>query len=96
MPPPGRIGDIGSGHGSFPPTTVIQGSPNTFVNSIPVHRVGDAIAAHGSPSPSGPHGRAGAAGSPNTYVNLKAIMRIGDPITCGGVIATGSHNTIIN
>ena len=96
MPPIGRLGDICLGHGSFPPTPVIQGSPNTFVNGKPLFRQGDSVAPHGSPSPAPPHGRSGASGSSNFYVNGKQGMRIGDPIDCGGILAQGSPDTIIN
>lgn len=96
MPPVSRVGDIALGHGSFPPTPAIVGSPDTFVNGIKVHRVGDAIQAHPSPSPSPPHPRAAAAGSPDTFVNSKAVVRIGDAVNCGGMLAEGSPDTIIN
>jgi uncharacterized Zn-binding protein involved in type VI secretion len=96
MPPVGRKGDTCLGHGSFPPTPAIAGSPDTYVNGIPLFRQGDAAAPHGSPSPSPPHGRSAASGSPDTYTNGKQSMRIGDPIDCGGLLAQGSPNTIIN
>lgn len=96
MPPAVRLGDIASGHGSFPPTKTIEGSGNTVVNSIPVHRNGDAIASHSSPSPSPPHKRAAACSSGNTFVNSKGVVRIGDCVSCGGMLVTGSGNTLIN
>jgi len=92
-PPVTMITKIGSGHGSFPPTAIIAGSSNTTVNSLPVARVGDALAPHGSPSPSPSHGRVIAAGSTKTRVNSLDSARIGDPISCGGLIASGSNNT---
>ena len=96
MPPIGRVGDTCTGNGSFPPTTASAGSGDTFVNSIAVHRVDDAVTPHGSPSPAPPHPRATAAGSPDTFVNGKAVSRIGDPINCGGLVAQGSPDTIVN
>jgi len=96
MPPVVRLGDIALGHGSFPPTVTIEGSNDTFVNSIPVHRVGDAIAPHGSPSPSPPHPRVNCVGSSDTIINGKPVGRIGDAVCCGGLLGSGSNNTIIN
>lgn len=96
MPPVGRIGDICLGHGSFPPTPVIQGSPNVYVNDIPLFRVTDNVKPHGSSSPSPPHDRKGDSGSPDTFINDLPAMRIGDPIHCGGLLAEGSPDTIIN
>jgi uncharacterized Zn-binding protein involved in type VI secretion len=92
MPPQSRIGDIGSGHSSFPPTPVIAGSPNVFVNGRPAARLGDALAPHGSPSPSTPHGRSIAGGSGTVFINGRPASRIGDPIDCGGSLVTGSPN----
>jgi len=92
-PPVTMVTKIGSGHGSFPPTAIIEGSGNTTVNSLKVARVGDKLAPHGSPSPSPPHGRAIAKGSLKTRVNSLDSARIGDPINCGGLVATGSYNT---
>ena len=94
MPPSSRVGDIGLGHSSFPPTPATAGSPNVMINSIPAHRLGDAIAPHGSPSPSPVHGRAAAAGSSSVFTNSKAQVRIGDAISCGGVLGAGSGNVI--
>jgi len=96
MPPPSRLGDTASGHGSFPPTVAIGSSPDTFINGIGSVRLGDAVASHGSPSPSPPHSRATAAGSPDTFVNGKPITRIGDAIGCGGLMVEGSGDTIVN
>lgn len=96
MPPIARLTDIGSAHESWPDTDVIEGSYNTDVNSLPVHCVGHAIREHGSPSPSPVHNRKLAEGSPNTDVNSRAVGRIGDPVDCGGLIVTGSPDTIVN
>jgi len=96
MPPITRLGDIALGHGSFPPTAVIEGSTDTISNNKPTHRMGDAIAPHGSPSPSPPHPRMSACGSPNTLVNNKPVVRIGDCVACGGLLASGSSNIIVN
>lgn len=96
MPPVCRLGDIGSAHASFPETDVIETSNNTTVNSLGVHRQGDAIREHGSPSPSPVHPRKLASGSGNTFVNSKQVSIIGSPIDCGGFMVTGSGNTFVN
>jgi len=96
MPPPSRVTDTATGHGSFPPSKVIEGSPDTFHNSLSAHRLGDAIAAHSSFSPSPPHPRKSSVGSPNTFVNGKAQVRIGDSVACGGMLASGSGDIFIN
>lgn len=96
MPPPSRMGDMASGHGSFIPSAAIQASSDTFINSKGALRVGDAIAPHPSASPSPPHPRAAAAGSPDTFVNSKPLVRIGDAVDCGGMMMEGSDDTFIN
>lgn len=93
MPPVSRLTDIASGHGCFPESDVIQGSPNTIYNNLPVFRVSDAVRTHCCVSC---HGRKGASGSPDTIVNDLNVMRLGDPIDCGGFMVTGSPDIIIN
>lgn len=92
--PNSRIGDIGSGHSSFPPTAVISGSSNVIIEDIPSARKGDALAPHGSPSPSPPHGRSIAKGSTTVIINDLDAARIGDPIACGGLLVTGASKTV--
>lgn len=96
MPAVSRITDVGSGHASFPPTNVTGGSGNCTVNSKVVARVGDPLAAHGSPSPSPAHPRAIASGSSNVSVNSKPLAHIGSAVDCGGLLQTGSSNTDVN
>ncbi|MGF1910111.1 PAAR domain-containing protein [Vibrio kasasachensis] len=52
MPKAARIGDIASAHGCFPPTPIIAGSGDVFINGIAAARLGDATAPHGCPCPS--------------------------------------------
>lgn len=94
-PPVTRLGDIGSGHGSYPPTTITSASSNTKVNSLGVARVGDTLAPHSSPSPSPQHKRTICGCSSKTTVNSLGVARIGDAICCGGLLVTGSGNTVI-
>lgn len=94
MPAAYRKGDIASGHGCFPPTPSVAGSPDVFVNTIAVTRVGDALAAHGcSKCPA--HGRSMAAGSGSVFVNGRAVCRVGDGVGCGGSAALGSGDVFI-
>jgi len=90
MPAVHRLGDIGTGHGCYPSRPNIQASPNVYVNSISVHRQGDAWATHCC----GPscHASVLAAGSSTVYINSLQCARIGDPVACGSACATGSPN----
>ena len=44
--PCARLTDIGSGHDCFPPSPVVQGSPNVIVNNLLCARVTDAVQTH--------------------------------------------------
>lgn len=94
MPPVVRLTDIASGHGSFPPTNVIEASSDTICNGLGVHRLGDAIQPHASPSPSPIHSRASAVASTDVTCNGRGVVRIGDAVNCGGILVTGSGNVI--
>jgi len=96
MPPIVRLGDTGSGHGSFPPTNVCNNSDDSNANSLGICRQGDCLGSHGSPSPSPPHSRAACGGSSDTFVNSRPVIRIGDPVCCGGMLVTGSPDIIVN
>ncbi|WP_336915488.1 PAAR domain-containing protein [Vibrio cholerae] len=43
MPGAARLGDIGSEHDCFPPTPIIAGSGDVFIDGKPAARLGDAI-----------------------------------------------------
>ena len=62
-----------------------------FVNSIAVHRKGDAWASHCNPTPSC-HASTLAQGSATVFANGKPLARIGDPVACGSSVAAGSAN----
>lgn len=96
MPAAHRLGDIGTGHGSWPPRPNAAASPNVYVNGIAWHRQSDGWQSHGSSSPSPPHGGTLSAGSPNVFVNTLQAGRIGDPVSCGSAAATGSGNVFAN
>jgi uncharacterized Zn-binding protein involved in type VI secretion len=44
--PVATVGQLTTGHGSFPPTVSVQGSPNVFISGFAVVRAGDAYAPH--------------------------------------------------
>lgn len=94
MPAAHRLGDICTGHACFPPRPNIQGSPNVFVNNIPIHRETDAWAVHCCGAAC--HGGNLAAGSPDVFVNGLQFARIGDPVDCGSFAATGSPDVFAN
>lgn len=94
MPKAARLGDVGSGHGCFPPSNAVAGSPDVSINGQPAVRSTDDYAAHGCGVCS-PHGRKLAKGSSTVSVNGLDAGRIGDPIDCGGAAATGSPNVFI-
>lgn len=94
MPAAGRLADIGSGHGCFPPSPTIQGSGDVFTNFRPALRKGDAVLPHGC-GQCPPHGRTVSAGSATVNINNKPAARVGDAISCGGSVSTGSGDVII-
>lgn len=85
-----RLGDNCTGHGGFPPRVNTGGSPNVFVNGLPVHRVGDPWAVHCMRSSC--HDGVLAAGSGSVFANGQPLGRIGDPVSCGSAAAAGSPN----
>lgn len=93
MPDASRKGDIASGHGCFPPTPAIAGSPNVDIDGIPALRKGDAVAAHGC-SKCAPHGRTVSGGSPSVFINGKPLARVGDAVGCGGSLSAGSSTVV--
>ena len=93
MPDASRKGDICMGHGCFPPTPAIAGSPNVLIDQIPALRKGDGVAPHGC-SNCPPHGRSVSAGSPTVFVNGRPLARVGDGVDCGGSVAAGSGTVV--
>ena len=87
-----RLGDIGTGHGCWPPRPVITGSPNVKVNNISVARIGDSYPPHCCCSIPESHGAVQAVGSPTVKANGIPISRIGDSISCGGSALGCSSN----
>lgn len=94
MPAAGRLADIGSGHGCFPPSPTIQGSGDVFTNFRPALRKGDAVLPHAC-GQCPPHGRKVSAGSATVNINSKPAARVNDAISCGGSVSTGSGDVVI-
>ena len=91
MPAVTRVGDLDLIHCSVPARAV--GSPNVFVNSIPVSRQGDINTVHvlpGSPCP--PHVAPITIGSLTVRINGRGGGRVGDAITACTLVAQGSPN----
>lgn len=87
-----RLGDLSVGHSIYPPRPNVAGSPKTFVDALPVHRVGDAWAPHPvNPHPGPP--QTTISGSPKMFADMLPVARVGDSISCGDTIATGSGKT---
>lgn len=98
MPSAGRLGDSAAGHGCFPATPIISGSPDVSINGKPAARKGDPVLLHACPCPNMPHGihgRSISAGSSNVSINGKPASRVGDAIGCGGQVAAGSGDVFI-
>ena len=89
MPAVHRLGDECTGHDCWPSRPNIQGSPNVFVNLIPVHRETDDWATHCCPPC---HAGNLAHGSRTVFANKLELARIGDPVDCGSFCMEGSIN----
>lgn len=91
MPAVTRVGDADVAHCSGMVRAV--GSPNVFVNNIPVSRQSDVNTSHllpGAPCPA--HAAPIAAGSSTVKVNNLGCGRIGDGISGCTAVAAGSPN----
>lgn len=94
MPGIARKTDIGSAHETWLETQIIEGSPTTTLDSLPIARDGDALEDHTSTSNGNTHSRHISGGVDNVFLDSRRIAVIGTPIDCGGVIITGSNVTI--
>jgi uncharacterized Zn-binding protein involved in type VI secretion len=88
-----RMGvDVCSGHPvGFGPRPAIAGSPDVFVDGIPVVRVGDEWAPHTNIIIV--HGAEGISGSTTVFCNGRTVMRSLDPLNCGSIASAGSLTT---
>lgn len=87
-----RKGDMGSGHGTFPPRPPTSWSPNVFANGLNVIRNGDSWAVHCCGPPC--HGGTSVGGG-SVYVNGRVAQQVGDPISCGSTHAQHSPDVYI-
>ena len=87
------LGDLGTDHEGFPPTPIINGSPDVFIDGKPVARVGDQLAPHSKPKHS-PHPRTIASGSSTVFINGLPVATTGGAISCGGV-TIGSSSVVV-
>lgn len=87
------LGDLGTDHEGFPPTPVINGSPDVFIDGKPVARVGDQLAPHSKPKHSA-HPRTIASGSSTVFINGLPVATTGGAISCGGV-TIGSSSVVV-
>lgn len=90
MPAVARKGDMGSGHGGYPPRPNDQGSPDVRINGKPAHRVGDHWTVHCDDGSC--HDSSLAKGSATVRVNGRPLGRVGDAVACGSTVAQGSPN----
>lgn len=95
MPAATRLGDLSTGHGSWPPRANDTASPNVFINGIAAHRVNDHWPTHCNSTPEC-HDGVLSSGSTNVFVNGLALARVGDVISCGDFVAQGSTNVFVN
>jgi len=88
MPGAVRLGDMGSGHGCFPPHNVIVGNPKVLIEGMPASCIGDLLTTHCC----GPvcHPGAIASGSEKVLVGGRPLAKIGDFVNCGSILITGS------
>lgn len=87
------VGSTSTGHGGFPPTTAISGSPTVSANGNPISRLGDAWATHCNDSC---HSGVTTPPAPRTvFADGLPVGMVGDPLSCGDTSATGSVNVFI-
>ena len=79
------LGDMGSDHDGFPPTSVIAASPDVLIDGKPVVRQGDPLASHAKPKHAA-HGRVVAGGIASVLVNGRPIAVTGSQVDCAGVV----------
>jgi len=81
-----RVGDVVSKcKKGKPPTPIISGSGNVFINGKPAARKGDPAAPH-------PHPRLISSGSGSVFINGKPAARKGDSNCFASKITQGSSN----
>jgi|7_EtaG_2_1085326.scaffolds.fasta_scaffold36319_3 uncharacterized Zn-binding protein involved in type VI secretion len=94
MPAAHRFGDIGTGHGCWPPRNNSGGSTTVLVNGQGWHRVTDGWPSHCCKKSCHPGNLA--QGSPDVYADNLPVGRVGDPVTCGSKAFGASPNVYAN
>lgn len=99
MPAITRLGDKSTGHGCFPPTTMIT-TPvaKTYFNGKLAGVVDSACKWSAHTCGTVTHNsdqRYPSSGASKTYIEGKLAARIADPISCGDAIGQGSSNSFI-
>lgn len=94
MPPVCRIGDMDLIHCGPDTPFRAQGSPNVFINGLPVSRQGDYNTVHLKPCGDKccPHSAPISVGSTKVFVNGRGIGRLGDSVAGCTTVAQGSPN----
>lgn len=92
MIPAGRIDDISTGHGCYPPRPCITGSDNVLINNRKAMRVTDKFASHCCVTC---HPGQLSSGSSTVFINSLPAGRIGDRVSCGDFVMTGSNDVLI-
>jgi uncharacterized Zn-binding protein involved in type VI secretion len=91
-----RLGESGSGHGTYPARANIGASGDVIINGRGAIRQGDPWAVHcNTVKPYDCHSSTAGSGSGSVTINGKSAMRQGDPINCGGTIVGGSGDVSI-
>lgn len=88
MPDVTRLGDLSTGHGSFPPQPSTSASTKVFASGKGVVRQGDSYAVHSDGSSS--HPGTAQTGSSKVLTSNKQTMRVGDAISCGSKVMQGT------
>ncbi|MFM2486086.1 type VI secretion system PAAR protein [Celerinatantimonas yamalensis] len=92
MPKAVVVGDTGTDHNGYPPTSVTAGSGTVKIDHRPAARLGDPLAQHDKPKHP-PHPRTIASGSGSVLIDGKPAAVTGSRISCGGVtIGSASVN----
>ncbi|MDL2280315.1 PAAR domain-containing protein [Selenomonadales bacterium OttesenSCG-928-I06] len=94
MPAQTRIGNKNTGHDACPSVSLIEGSPDVFINGQKAGRVGDHYASHSCKDHSS-HQDYIAQGSSTVFINDVPAGRVGDPVIIGGSVAEGSSNVFV-
>ena len=91
MPEIARRGDLTSCHDECRPVSIVTGSPNVFVDGLPVARVGDTCAPHACnrwPNPHPLHTPVIVSGDSSVLVNCLPVAVKGSKVSCFGTLSS--------